>query len=304
MHAPLSGTNVRYLEMGQAIKAHGTFKLAHTDEYDDALHEMRKITIVDVAACIGGRSLEEYIFPVMIQALSDDEETVVAGVLTSLTSPCELGLFQRMRLWELMSDTLGSPHHPNMWIREGSIQGHLGASEFIAGETKNLPSTDVWYILYPSLKHFLRSDLRSISERSLLLTLKTPVYYWMTTNRPYIHQFTTSFIQLSRQVFDAAALWVMKADKTNFWKAQSSKARTVPKAETPKPELEAMGQTTSGVELQKLSVVPQTIFIVTRPSEVSTKAGSSRHGGRHSIAMDVTDGTTVHAYLVWVAWST
>ncbi|KAF8499959.1 hypothetical protein BU17DRAFT_59124 [Hysterangium stoloniferum] len=57
------------------------------------------------------------------------------------------------------------------------LQGNLGASAFIARETKNLPSTDVWCILYPSLKHFFRSDLRSISERGLLLTLKTPVYY-------------------------------------------------------------------------------------------------------------------------------
>lgn len=27
-------------------------------------------SIVDVAACVGGRSLEEYIFPLMVQALS------------------------------------------------------------------------------------------------------------------------------------------------------------------------------------------------------------------------------------------
>ncbi|KAF8509221.1 hypothetical protein BU17DRAFT_99144 [Hysterangium stoloniferum] len=279
--APLSGTSVRYLEMGQAIKGHGSFKLAHTDEYDDALHE----TIVGVAGCVGGRNLEEYIFPVMMQALSDDEETVVARVL----SLCELGRFQRMRLWELMSDTLGFLYHANIWIREG-------ASAFIAGETKNLPSTDVWCILYPSLKHFLRSDLRSISERILLLTLKTP---------------------FSRQVFEAAVLWAMKTDKTNFWKAQCSKdnrellvqlqtgqktlrdyiiklsnvlSRTgnrdyiikppnvLSSFATPskEPEPEAMAQMTSGVELQKLSVVPQTIFIATRPSEVSTKTGSSR----------------------------
>jgi phosphoinositide-3-kinase, regulatory subunit 4 len=94
-------------------------------------------SIVDVAACVGGRSLEEYIFPLMVQALSglliiciiyacathsdfeDEEETVVARVLVALTSLSELGLFQRMRLWELMSATLGFLYHPNIWIREG-----------------------------------------------------------------------------------------------------------------------------------------------------------------------------------------
>src|SRR6266576_4089991 len=63
-------------------------------------------SIVDVAACAGGRSLEEYILPLMIQALSgwamssfipsaatkptlDVEESVVARVLAALTSLCE-----------------------------------------------------------------------------------------------------------------------------------------------------------------------------------------------------------------------
>lgn len=93
-------------------------------------------SIVDVAACAGGRSLEEYILPLMIQALSgayycsrtlivklklglDVEETVVAKVLGSLTSLCELGLFQKMRIWELMSATLAFLYHPNIWIRQG-----------------------------------------------------------------------------------------------------------------------------------------------------------------------------------------
>ena len=47
------------------------------------------------------------------------EETVVAKVLASLTNLCELGLFQKMRIWELMSATLGFLYHPNIWIREG-----------------------------------------------------------------------------------------------------------------------------------------------------------------------------------------
>ena len=49
----------------------------------------------------------------------DVEETVVAKVLASLTNLCELGLFQKMRIWELMSATLGFLYHPNIWIREG-----------------------------------------------------------------------------------------------------------------------------------------------------------------------------------------
>ncbi|KAI0672432.1 hypothetical protein C8Q78DRAFT_971156 [Trametes maxima] len=277
---PLADTAVRYLEMGQALKAHGTYKLSpDTQEYDEAhfevsydasmsdlqnsiqdhlstllvdpssvvkravLHNISSLciflgrqktndvllshmitylndrdwllryaffdSIVDVAACAGGRSLEEYILPLMIQALSDVEETVVAKVLSSLTNLCELGLFQKMRIWELMSATLGFLYHPNIWIRQG-------AAAFIASAAKHLPPSDVWCILYPSLKHFLRSDVRDVDEKSLLLAMKQA---------------------LSRQVFDAAVQWAMKADKTQFWRSHRSM-----KSESPRESMAAVRQ--------------------------------------------------------------
>lgn len=38
-------------------------------------------SIVDVAACVGGRSLEEYILPLMIQALSGMDNTILMDEL-------------------------------------------------------------------------------------------------------------------------------------------------------------------------------------------------------------------------------
>ncbi|KAJ7865275.1 hypothetical protein B0H13DRAFT_2067981, partial [Mycena leptocephala] len=248
----LADTAVRYLEMGQALKAHGTFKLSpEAQEYDHArfeharpaeqhpgaplallmdpssvvkravLHDISSMciflgrqktndvllshmitylndrdwllrhaffeSIVDVAACAGGRSLEEYILPLMIQALSDVEETVVAKVLASLTSLCELGLFQKMRIWELMSATLGFLYHPNMWIRQG-------AAAFI-------------------------SDIVVIDEQSLLTAMKPP---------------------LSRQVFDAAVQWAMKAEKSTFWRGQR---RITTKTESPRESVVSLRKT-------------------------------------------------------------
>ncbi len=116
---------------------------------------------------------------------SDVEESVVARVLAALTSLCELGLFRKMRIWELMSANLGFLYHPNSWIRQGTSQSLSvgpglrcllsGATAFIASAAQHLPSSDVWGILYPSLRHFLRSDVRSIDEFSLLTALKPPV---------------------------------------------------------------------------------------------------------------------------------
>lgn len=45
---------------------------------------------------------------------------MVAQVLASLTSLCELGLFQKMRIWELMGATLNFLYHPNVWIQQGA----------------------------------------------------------------------------------------------------------------------------------------------------------------------------------------
>ncbi|KAJ7216643.1 hypothetical protein GGX14DRAFT_442277 [Mycena pura] len=280
----LADTAVRYLEMGQALKAHGTFKLAPeaTQEYESArfevsyeasmqdlqnniqehlsallmdpssvvkravLHNISSMciflgrqktndvllshmitylndrdwllrhaffeSIVDVAACAGGRSLEEYILPLMIQALSDVEETVVAKVLASLTSLCELGLFQKMRIWELMSATLGFLYHPNMWIRQG-------AASFIVSAASHLPPSDVWCILYPSLRHFLKSDIVVIDEQSLLTAMKPP---------------------LSRQVFDAAVQWAMRAEKSTFWRGQR---RITTKTESPRESVVSLRKT-------------------------------------------------------------
>ncbi|KAJ7253059.1 hypothetical protein B0H12DRAFT_1117273 [Mycena haematopus] len=281
--AQLADTAVRYLEMGQALKAHGTFKLSpEAQEYDHArfevsyeasmqdlqnniqehlsallmdpssvvkravLHDISSMciflgrqktndvllshmitylndrdwllrhaffeSIVDVAACAGGRSLEEYILPLMIQALSDVEETVVAKVLASLTSLCELGLFQKMRIWELMSATLGFLYHPNMWIRQG-------AAAFIVSAASHLPQSDVWCILYPSLRHFLKSDIVIIDEQSLLTAMKPP---------------------LSRQVFDAAVQWAMKAEKSTFWRGQR---RITSKTESPRESVVSLRKT-------------------------------------------------------------
>ena len=55
----------------------------------------------------------------VLTSFVDVEESVVAKVLSALTSLCELGLFQKMRIWELMSSTLGFIYHPNIWIRQG-----------------------------------------------------------------------------------------------------------------------------------------------------------------------------------------
>ncbi|KAG6380174.1 hypothetical protein JVT61DRAFT_8263 [Boletus reticuloceps] len=345
--APLADTALRYLEMGQTLQAHGIAPGTNNDrqEYDEVhfevsydaslydlhlsiqeqlaallmdpspivkravLHNISSLciflgrqktndvilshmitylndrdwllrqaffeSIVDVAACAGGRSLEEYILPLMVQALS-------------------------------------------------------GTAAFIASAAKHLQPSDVWCILYPSLRHLLRCDLGEVDEQSLLVAMKSP---------------------LPRPVFDGAVQWAMKAEHTMYWRSQR---RPATKVESPResivsmrkagtssspkhnrteedevqwsklqnlgmtladeaklvamrdyilklannassftsrlrlePNYEKIIRTTGDVELQKLSVVPQTVFLksrsttdLSRPSrrssDIMTRLGTPR----------------------------
>ncbi|KAG9307924.1 hypothetical protein JVU11DRAFT_12894 [Chiua virens] len=282
--------------------------ITYLNDRDWLLRQAFFDSIVDVAACAGGRSLEEYILPLMVQALSDVEESVVARVLSALTSLCELGLFQKMRIWELMSATLCFFYHPNVWIRQG-------ATAFIASAANHLQPSDVWCILYPSLRYLLRCDVKEIDEQSLLAAMKAP---------------------LPRPVFDGSIQWAMKAERTMFWRSQR---KPVIKVESPResivsmrkggsnnvskqnrteedeaqwsrlqnlgmsvadeaklvamrdyilkvannassfasrlrlePDYEKIIRTTGDVELQKLSVVPRTVFLKSRSTTDLSRA--------------------------------
>ncbi len=87
--------------------------------------------------------------------------------------------------------------HPNVWIRQGSpfrslmyryiltlfssrgccfhCFGGKGASVKRCLVYCVPLSSDVWCIVYPSLRHFLKSDIATIDEQSLLATMKPPV---------------------------------------------------------------------------------------------------------------------------------
>jgi len=51
----------------------------------------------------------------------------------------------------------------------------IAAAAFIMTAGEHLPPSDIWCILYPSLRHFLKSDVVKIDEQSLLAAMKRPV---------------------------------------------------------------------------------------------------------------------------------
>lgn len=150
-------------------------------------------TIVAIAAFMGSVSLEEFILPLMIQALTDTEEYVVQGALHSLAEMAGLGLLSKPRIWELVDVVTRFTMHPNIWIRES-------ATDFISSAAKFLSLADISCILLPLISPYLKAGVepQEFSELILLDALKKP---------------------LSRSVFDQALVWAVKSDRGLFWKS-------------------------------------------------------------------------------------
>lgn len=146
-------------------------------------------TIVGVAIYVGGTNLEEFILPLMAQALTDPEETVVEKVLRSLATMAHLGLLQRQRTWELVDLVARFMCHPNAWIREA-------AAHFISTSTKHLSVADCECIMKPLVRPLLRLSNRGFEGEELLDALKRP---------------------LPRQVLDMAMMWAARTANATFW---------------------------------------------------------------------------------------
>ena len=148
-------------------------------------------TIVGVATFVGGTSLEEFILPLMIQALTDPEEFVVEKVLSSFASMAELGLFQRSKTWEMVDIVARFMMHPNIWIREA-------AAHFVSASTKYFSTADLHCIVAPLVQPYLKSPIAEYTEVNILDALKRP---------------------LPRATIEMAETWALKIESGLFWKA-------------------------------------------------------------------------------------
>ncbi|KAI5363352.1 Putative serine/threonine-protein kinase Vps15 [Septoria linicola] len=153
-------------------------------------------TIVGIAVYIGGANVENFVLPLMLQALTDPQEFVVEQALRSLATMAEIGLLQRAKTWELIDTVARFEMHPNIWIKEA-------ASHFISAATTYLSLADVRILVAPLIQPYLKVPIATLSESELLDALKKP---------------------LPRTVLDLAAQWAGKVERSAFWKtARESK---------------------------------------------------------------------------------
>lgn len=145
--------------------------------------------IVGVAVFVGGASLEGFILPLMVQALTDPEEFVVEKVIRAVSSMAELGLFQRSKTWELVDIIARLTMHPNLWVREA-------AAQFISTASKYLSIADSHSILINLIRPYLKVIPSDFSQPRILESLKKPI---------------------SRLVLEMASNWAIQAQKGLFW---------------------------------------------------------------------------------------
>lgn len=145
--------------------------------------------IVGVAVFVGGASLEGFILPLMVQALTDPEEFVVEKVVRAFSAIADLGLFQRSKTWELVDIVARLTMHPNLWIREA-------AAQFISAASKYLSVADTHSILVHLIRPYLKVVPADFTELRILDCLKK---------------------SLPRLVMDMASNWAAQVEKGIFW---------------------------------------------------------------------------------------
>jgi len=154
--------------------------------------------IIDVAKVAGPRSIEDYILPLMLQALSDPEEFVVLRVLEALfrllnnNSPLSARtLLTKAKVYDVVGATAGFLCHPNHWLR-------LMSAFIISTASTQVSTTDLWALVYPSIRPLLRCDIHTLEASNLLFAVQTP---------------------LSREVLHKAVQWASRSKSSKFWKS-------------------------------------------------------------------------------------
>ena len=147
-------------------------------------------TIVGVATFVGGSSLEDFILPLMVQALTDPEEFVVEKVLCSFASLAELGLFQRLKTWEMVDVVARFMVHPNIWIKQAAVR-------FVSSATRFLSIADIYCTIMPLIRPYVKTNIQDFSRIIILDALKRP---------------------LPRGVIELTTTWATKFERGLFWK--------------------------------------------------------------------------------------
>jgi phosphoinositide-3-kinase regulatory subunit 4 len=90
--------------------------ITYLNDLDWSLRSSFCEAVVGIGTFVGDQSLEQFILPLLLMALTDSEEYVVDKVLGSLSSLAELGLLRKHKMKELAQIIVPLVCHPNEYI--------------------------------------------------------------------------------------------------------------------------------------------------------------------------------------------
>jgi len=158
-------------------------------------------SIITIAVTVGIVSLEQYILPLLVQALTDSSELVVFELLRVFTELVRLGLIRKQYLWGLVRLTIKLTLHPNVLIREAVLN-------FIIAVGKQLSFADLYCMLYPIIRPYFKNEITSFEWSNLFILLQSSI---------------------PRSVYTISKSWSLKHEPTLFWqRASQNKNRKGP----------------------------------------------------------------------------
>lgn len=153
-------------------------------------------SVVQIAAYVGTANLEQFVLPLIVQSITDSEDSVADRALRSLTSMANLGLFTRPTVLDLLNTIIPFFAHPNIWLREAAVRF------VVTSATASFSPADKVSILLPLIAPYMTINIvdASLTESDIFKYLKPP---------------------LSRNVYDMILSWAMKTERGVFWKSAS-----------------------------------------------------------------------------------
>lgn len=155
-------------------------------------------SIVTIAIFVGIVSLEQYILPLLVQALTTPCELVVIDLLKVFCALVRLGLIRKQYLWDLVKITIKLILHPNEMIREAVLNLTIAI-----GDT--LSVADFYCILYPIIRPYFEREVTKFTWDDLFICTCSPI--------------TTA-------AYNIAKNWSLSHEPTLFWQRVSDNSKT------------------------------------------------------------------------------
>lgn len=124
--------------------------------------------IVEVGTFAGGKNLQQYLLPLMLQSLKESQPVVVERVIGALRQFANLGFLNKMKLREICIALAPFLIDPVVWLRTSAIS-------FVSTAARQLSIVDQITFIAPVLRPYLTSQVSAIDEEKLLEFLRPPL---------------------------------------------------------------------------------------------------------------------------------